>query len=147
MGTWINRWCGYSDPIVGYTDSLWQKPIREFRLNLAAPLTYVDDAGTKWQPDRHFLTDWGSIPRVCQLMPGYDRERFVGFLLHDSMCIDHGAGHGLWCKPQGAHEYHFEAIPSRQAHACLEPMLLADGARPSLAWAIARAVRWFGPRW
>ena len=161
---WLNRYGGYSDPIVGYTDGWWSKPIREVTLSETNPITYVDADGYGWQSDRHFKTDWGSVPRCVQLLPGYDRERYVGYLLHDSAYNVHDAanGHGLWrtktvletsVDASGMisflpvqkflavrENFEFIRLDRGQVDAMLHDMILADGGRKGQANVIRAAV-------
>lgn len=58
------------------------KAVYDFRLVPENPLTYIDAKGIKYQPDRHFQTDQGTIPRAIQWM--IQKDRFLGFYFHDS---------------------------------------------------------------
>ena len=119
----------------------------EFALDPVHPLTYRDGHGYDWQPDRHFLTDRGSIPACVAWLPGYSRNR-LAFLFHDSAYnqVD-GHGHGLYSRLDGAAHYLFQPMTRARADGMMREMLVAEGLRRTAARAIWCAMRAFGPRW
>jgi hypothetical protein len=123
------------------------KDLFEFFLDYSDPLTYCDGAGHDWQPDRHFLTDRGSIPNVIARLPGFSRNR-LAFLFHDSAYnYVYGRGHGLYRRMAGFHEFSFVPLTRRQADDLMREMLLAEGVAPWAARTIWAAVRVFARRW
>ena len=74
---------GYKDPVVRHV-GFWGTPVYEFTLDAVNPLTFIQADGVAVQPDRHFFTDWGSIPKAVQLIPGFDAHDWLAFLFHDS---------------------------------------------------------------
>jgi hypothetical protein len=118
----------------------------EFTLDQHAPLTYCD-GGHEWQPDRHMLTDRGSIPAVVSWIPGFDRNR-LAYLFHDSAyTLVRGRGHGLYVRAAGFHEYVFRKLTRRQADDMMRAMLLVEGVPATSARMIWAAVRVFARRW
>mgnify|MGYP001566276374 CR=1 FL=1 len=92
---WLTWWPG----------SLWKVDIWEYTAHRKRPMEYVLPhefilengtrlpAGTHIQPDRHFLTDFGTVPPFFNGFPSLTRTRFLGpFIIHDSVCR-YG---GLW---------------------------------------------------
>ena len=75
---------------------LWKVDIWEYFADTMKPLTYVCPPGivlggihlpegTQLQPDRHFITDFGSIPPPLMALPSFSRTRFIhSYLSHDS---------------------------------------------------------------
>lgn len=113
------------------------KLIYEFTLEPDSPLTYISADGTAYQPDRHFLTDMGSVPRTAQLL--IPKDRFRGFYLHDSAYRHKG----LWIKLPTEKHFYFVRMSRREADDLLYEMCLAD---PEPAWhATARAI-WLAVR-
>ena len=114
----------------------------EFTLDPQAPLTWQAGVTCYVQPDRHGLTDLGSIPE--QLRPWLSINRFeASFLMHDSACREHvlyftGTFDGAYVKCH---------VGSERAHALLRDMVRAEGGNRLTAWLVWRVVRRFGPRW
>lgn len=61
-----------------------------FQLHRTRPLTYVRADGTRIQPDKRFVTDWGSTPKMLQIIA--PSQEYPGYVLHDC-CFRVG---GLW---------------------------------------------------
>lgn len=119
----------------------------EFTLSPIAPLTWVDESGREWQPDRHYVTDLGSIPRIVSWVPGYEPSR-LAFLFHDSAYVPvPGRGHGLYARMNDFHHAAFASLTRAQADDLMRQMLISEGVRSSAARVIWAAVRAFGPRW
>jgi len=61
------------------------KTIYRFELCRRTPLSFVDRHGARWQPNRSFYTDQGSVPRfppfLRLIVP---KDRFLAFYIHDS---------------------------------------------------------------
>jgi len=116
--------------------STWWTTIYQYRAK-THPLTFVHSDGTRYQPDKHFFTDQGSIPRfppfvrmcVC-------KDRFLGFYLHDSGYMDGG----LWT--DGV----FRHMTRKQVDDLLYEMILADPipGNKATAWLIWVHVRMYG---
>ena len=120
----------------------WHPRLYEFTASLEWPLTYIDACECSWQPDRHFLTDMGSIPRIVQGLPGLGKDdRLCSYLLHDSAYV-HG---GLWRSPCTTFGYSFHALTKAEADRLLYYMLRAEGGGWLAAQAIYRAVRLASP--
>ena len=90
----IPDWSGMS-----WYKKLWKRltytALYEFENDLLDPWTYHHPCGYSVRPDRHFVTDMGSIPKILQgLIPVlFSKDLWLGdFCLHDSG-YKHG---GLW---------------------------------------------------
>jgi hypothetical protein len=117
--------------------STWWKAIYDFSLVLHAPLTFHDGSGRAITPNRHYLTDMGSIPRFPPILQAVvPKDRFLGFFHHDS-----GYEFG------GLHvDGVFTPMTRRQIDDLLFDMILADpipGGR-AIAWTVWSQVRLFG---
>lgn len=71
------------------------KAVWEFKLDAGAPLTFVLPDGTEIEPDKHFLTDLGSIPTPVQVW--IPKDDCLAYMLHDSGYRDGG----LWVREPG----------------------------------------------
>lgn len=118
----------------------WSPTCYDFRLSNVTPLTWHD--GTLLaQPDRHFVTDGGSIPKLVQCIPAFDGMRYSRpYAMHDSAYKNH-----CW------YEASLEGVVFRrrplsrvEADYWLREMLLADGATRATAQTVYRFVRMFG---
>lgn len=123
----------------------WRRKRRqyEFTLDRVRPLTLcLYPGGWYCQPDRHGLTDLGSVPEVAEsLLPRNCYE--PGFIVHDSACRERG----LYFASQIEGPYTFCPIDSDAAHRLLGLTVRSMGAWPATQAAIYRAVRHFGPQW
>ncbi len=122
-GRFIN-YQGYKAPWHHNESSLifFRKAIFEFSLDSKAPLIFEDKDGNWWMPDRHFFTDWGSIPITLQwLIP---KDTYLGYLFHDSGYKHHG----LWFSEAGYQKFCFKKLTMTQANELLYDMMLAQGA-------------------
>ena len=149
---WINR-DGYvccnrgtrpylKPPLVAARFWPLKKTWYEFRLDPLHPLTLQLGPAEYCQSDRHYRTDKGSTPRI--LAPILASDSFErAFLLHDSICLHHGAYFAE--TPTGP--FAFRHMSSPEAHAMLRTACKADGASPTMQRLIWAAVRLFGPRW
>jgi hypothetical protein len=147
-----------------YWEWFCRKTKHEFWLDEFAPLTYVQDDGWMIQPDKHFWTDFGSIPLWLQwYLP---KDEFLGYFPHDS-AYQSGKGHGLWfawlppkvlrdalgdldasvMMPLLKATFIWLPVTRLYADALLRQMVLSQGCDDDRARQIYRAVRWFGPRW
>lgn len=118
----------------------WSRTRYEFRLPSSDPLTYR--RGTiAAQPDRHFISDAGSIPWLVQAIPALQKDRYwraYGF--HDSAYRNH-----CWyVRSRGDHAFQRRALTRGQADLWLREMLLAEGASEVTALVVYRAVRLCG---
>lgn len=91
-----------------------RKPIFEFTLHELLPLTFIDDRGRAWRPDRHFFTDGGSVPKCLQW--AFDPlDALPGYIFHDAACL-HG---GLWCMEPGGYTFEFHKLGRYERDAML----------------------------
>jgi len=135
---WINP-CGYNLVKIPGT----RNPIRyDFQLDYIKPLTLLDTAtGESWQPDRHAVTDMGSIPRWLQ--PLVDKDRYLlSWLLHDSG-YQHG---GLYLSLAPGMPFCFQPLSRLQLDAMMLAGIEAEGGGWFVRHAIYRAVRLGGWR-
>lgn len=73
----------------------WKVDEWEYFANPDRPLTYIAPSGLEIQPDKHFFTDFGSIPPPLMAFPSLSRTRFFhSYLFHDSGCRHKG----LWMR-------------------------------------------------
>lgn len=134
---------GHFENVAGYRicqdvelSSAW-KAVYRFSLNRVRPLTFVDGNAIRWQPNRSFSTDQGSVPRfppcVRCVVP---KDRFLGFYLHDSGYMNGG----LYADGE------FKPMSRKQVDDLLYEMILGDpiaGSRAT-AWLIWSHVRMYG---
>ena len=114
----------------------------EFTLDAQSPLTFAPNPVLYIRPDRHGLTDLGSIPE--QLEPFICRSRFEpSFILHDSACVHQG----LYFSATYDGPYTFCRISSHSAAKLLRKCVRAEGAFWHTAALVFRAVDRFGPQW
>lgn len=116
---------------------VFYKTIYEFILNRKQPLMYVSDNGTMYQPDAHFETDQGSIPRCLQFF--VQKDRFLGFYFHDS-------GYrfkGLWVSYDSGKTWRFVELLRAEVDALLREMIKND---PYSGNIITRCAIWVGVR-
>ena len=121
---------------------MWGKPTWEFTNSPTDPLT-CELQGTLYRPDNHFRTDYGSVPRLAQvLMPmWFDRARFTrSYIFHDSSYA-HG---GVWVGITGGWKFH--KLTRKQADQLLRDMVRLEGGSRGAASAIYWGVR-VGGRW
>ncbi len=113
----------------------WRVPLWEFTNDPDDPLTYRDGDGTDYQPDRHYLTDGGSIPPplwglgVLQLSPwAFPRP----YSFHDCG-FQYG---GLYVRRPAGIAFVFERMTRQALNALLCRMIRADGGTPFDAGAV-----------
>lgn len=118
----------------------WGKARYEFRLYDADPLTW--HCGGLWaQPDRHFESDGGSIPRLVQCIPALQKDRYwrsYGF--HDS-----AYRYGGWYVRMADGAFRFVRLTRAEADEWLYRMIIAEGGTLATArtvWAAVRACGW-----
>lgn len=106
------RWCW-----------LWTREIYEITIDRKNPLVYVDEAGAWWMTDRHYTTDFGSIPPPLQSIPGMDRERHrFPYLFHDSAYQEGG----LWKSLDSGRTWRFHELARVEADKMLSEMIRHD---------------------
>jgi hypothetical protein len=122
-----------------YNTGLFRKTVFEFDLDIHKPLTFQRANGELIRPDRHYLTDKGSVP-VCLrwLVPHDTYER--SFLLHDSAFLHHGH----YVKSPLGGDFVFRTLTMDQANSLLAEMMDAEGAWGITRAAVYKAVKWFG---
>jgi len=104
---------GYDCDLVGHEKwcLFWTKPVFEFHLSRNHPLTYRANDGTLYQPDRHFVFDWGSVPPPLQGLPNLIHDRFLFYPFHDSAYMDGG----LWVvSPEIRADNYLDLVTNRQ---------------------------------
>jgi hypothetical protein len=125
---------------------LWRVPYFEFQIDLMCPLTFWDDDGTAYQPDRHVLpTDGGSIPPPLWAIPGLSPQRLPrAYPFHDC-AFRYG---GLYARDRARpfDGFHFRRMGRRECNELLGRMAPADGAGPALTMAILAGLT-IGSRW
>jgi len=112
----------------------WGRMRYEFRLDADDPLRWIE-GGYCWQPDRHFDSDGGSIPRLVQCVPALQKDRYwASYGFHDSHYRYGGLYQaGLFIKES-----------RRKADERLYRQLLAEGATTATAKTVWGFVRAFG---
>jgi hypothetical protein len=114
----VDEWIYYADPI--------------------NPMTYVAPNGDQVQPDKHFKTDFGSIPPPMMAMPSLSRTRFIhSYLLHDSGCRHHG----LWFKRPNETLFTFRGVTREECDLLLFNCIGAEGGNAFQRSMIYRGVR------
>jgi hypothetical protein len=130
---------GYSLAVHHYEKTILRRntAIYEFRLDADTPLTFAGADGVLWRPDRYFLTDLGSVPKVLQI--ALPKDECLGYLFHDS-AYAHG---GLWCSFLGS-AWAFTKMDRSEADALLRAMVAAQWGWPKAAavWAGVRLGGW-----
>jgi len=119
---------------------LWTKEIYEITTSKTHPLTFVDDVGNWWICDRHYWTDFGSIPPPLQSIPSFDRERHkFPYMFHDNSYQEKG----LWWSQDSGITWAFMPMSRLVCDLFLSKMIKYD-IRPSNRfdrWLIYNAVR------
>jgi hypothetical protein len=114
----VDEWIYYADPI--------------------KPMTYVAPNGDEVQPDKHFHTDFGSIPPPLLAFPSLSRTRFIhSYLMHDSG-YRHG---GLWYRRPGASIFTFIGMSKQDCDDFMVTCIGAEGGN-----AMQRAMIYTGVR-
>jgi hypothetical protein len=127
---------GYTAPW-HHNEGFFRKAIFEFKL-LDPPLIFEDGTGNLWMPDKHFFTDWGSIPVLLQwLIP---KDTYLGYLFHDSS-FKH---HGLWFCSKGETVWRFQPLTMTQANKLLYQMMRAQQSWPSTALTVYNTLQGVG---
>lgn len=128
---------GYKAPWHHNVDScfVFKKAIFEFTLDAQKPIIFEDGSFNLWQPDKHFFTDWGSIPVFLQwLIP---KDAYLGYLFHDS-----GYGHhGLWLKEHKKEKFVFQELGREDVDLLLYNMMMAQEAWKITAETVYKGVR------
>jgi len=123
----------------------WRKRKQfEFTLDESGPLTLCcvcDGFEFYAQPDRHGLTDFGSIPEWFR---GIVSETYApaSFIIHDSACREHG----LYFAPTMLGPFKFQGMCSPAVHRLLRLCVVAERENRPMAGLIWAAVRTGGPR-
>ncbi len=95
------------------------KSLYEFTLR-EPNLTYIDSDGVWYRPDRHFITDRMSNPKITQCI--WQESRFLGPLFHDSAYC-HG---GLWVSFDQGKTWKFHEMSRCEADNLLARMIIHD---------------------
>jgi hypothetical protein len=131
---------GYKLGLLGMKKGLFGTLSAEylFTLDLSDPLTFHDDKGGRYQPNRKYTTDMGSIPKPLQLLIPKDKY-LLSFFFHDSEWA-HG---GIWYCPAGCDEFVFIETSKKQSNQRLKKMVLVEGAMYSVRpGTLKREARW-----
>jgi hypothetical protein len=85
----------------------WKVDKWEYFAHPDKPLTFITPTGVEIQPDKHFHTDFGSIPPPLMAFPSLSRTRFFhSYLFHDS-----GYRHkGLWVRDSSLVPFAFKKM-------------------------------------
>lgn len=117
-----------------------RRNLYEYAADPVAPMTFR--LGSVFiRPDRHGLTDMGSVPEMLQYLFCPKDLHNPSFILHDSACREHG----LYFASQFPGPYTFCPISSVRAAGLLGQCLYAAG-YTRRAQIVYRAVRRFGPQ-
>ena len=115
----------------------------ECTLDVAAPLEFVAADGTAYQPDRHFVSDLASIPRLLWMVPSFERDHaLLSGLVHDSAYCHAG----LWTRPPGLLAVIWCALDRATVDAVFAEMVVAETGSTWLSWMMWVAVRLGGGR-
>lgn len=112
---------GYKAPWDHNEGIIFKKAIFEFSLE-SPPLMFKDKSDDIWMTDRHFFTDWGSIPTILQ--PIIPKDLYLGYLFHDS-AYGH---HGLWVCRKSQNIFIFQPLTMTESNKLLYEMMLAQNA-------------------
>lgn len=119
----------------------WRKRVEyEFTLDALTPLTFQVEERLFVQPDRHGLTDMGSIPELAQALVPKDCA-LRSFVFHDSACREHG----LYFSSAVDRPFRLRCMTSVEVHDLLYDLVCVERG-PIRARVIWAAVRLFGPR-
>jgi hypothetical protein len=121
---------------------LFRVTLYEFTLSDLHPLTFRTPGHWHYRPDRHFVTDMGSIPRPLQLLFPKD-EFLLSYLFHDSLCLHRKQ----FVSASLDGEYRPARMDSVEAARQLRTQIRAEGGSAVRAATVYGAVRLFGPRW
>jgi len=116
---------GYDLVKIGAKRTLFGRRVAQYRFMLdpETPLTYVDAYGLKYQPNKRYETDMGSVPWLLQLRCPKDKY-LVSFLFHDS-AWNHG---GIWCcSPDMDEPWDFMKLSRKEANDMLKEMVEVEG--------------------
>lgn len=109
-GLWSGT--GASDPLEDYEQLALGVGTKQryyrFVQNPRNPLTYHHPDGTMWRPKSGLVHNFGSIPRLVQAIPGYEKDRHPdAYVLHDQ---GYQTGHGVLCSRDGGATWHDEPV-------------------------------------
>jgi len=105
----------------------------EFSLSRSKPLTFIWEDGSCWQPDRHEITDMGSLPRLAQLWIPKDRY-LLSWMCHDSGYLKGG----LYVSPRRGRPYEFVKMPRKQIDDFMFEGIRSEGG----TWLQLEAIYW-----
>jgi hypothetical protein len=141
-GIWPFRWC---------------VNVYEFQLNEEHPLTWVDNRGGEWQPDRHrYKIDGGTIPPPVRWLKAYNPMAYPrAYAFHDSSWDEttdtpdqYGrARHGLWYRGPRDVDFRFRDMTRNETNLMLQDMIRAEGADDGQGRTVYLAVEYLGRRW
>jgi len=107
---------------------VWYRiPLFDYQENPGYPLIYTDTQGNQYSLDRHFETDGGSIPSLCQTIPFANLNPFNfprAYLFHDS-AYQYG---GLYIKYAGETGFKFRLMTRKETDGSMPDWLYYDGA-------------------
>lgn len=135
------------DNLPKYNKHLFYRiPLFDYRWQQVLPdLTYIDTNGAKYQLDRHFWTDGGSIPPFVRLTPGIHLDPWNfprSYLFHDCTYIFGG----IYIKYPTDEVFKFRLQTRQQTDTRLTEMLPLDGATIADQYAINGGI-WVGSRY
>lgn len=101
----------------------WTKQIYEITSNENHPLMFVDEEKNQWRCDKHYWSDFGSIPPPFQGVPGLDRERHkFPYMFHDNAYQEMG----LWKRLKGEEKWNFTPLTRMECDLFLCRMIEYD---------------------
>ncbi len=119
----------------------WSRPLFDFKLDLADPLTWHRGDGFEAQPCITFVTDGGSIPNLIQIIPAFDKFRYpASYGFHDSAYKKHL----WWTRNSVTQPFTKTRLTFSEANSLLHDMLLDEGAWEATANTVYCGVQGFG---
>jgi hypothetical protein len=120
-----------------------KKALYQFTASMTNPITFRRENGELIQCDRHFTTDFGSIPRLLQPIVPASQYR-APFIFHDSAFLHNGE----YVKGSDDLVFSFRPLTMSEANERLYEMMRAEGACWITAQSILRVLNVAGgPAW
>ncbi|NCC50233.1 MAG: hypothetical protein EOM20_03360 [Spartobacteria bacterium] len=142
-GHWTGT--GASDPLTDLEQSGYGLGTRtrwyQFVQHVATPLTYQHPNGCWYQPLNGLFHNFGSIPRLAQVIPGFEKDRHADeYTLHDQCYSSQYPAHTVLVSRDCGQTWRREKVTRPFADRMLYLSILADEEiTPALLWR-ARAI-------